>query len=492
MPIPQTEVVQSYLTNEVSQNRMVQCDMADSQEIHVSPLGIIPKKNRPGKWRLIVDLSSPKGGSVNDGINSDLCSLQYATVDMLAILVLQVGRGAFLVKADIKEAYHNIPVHPDDRPLLGIRWEGSTFVDNVLPFGLRSAPTIFSAVADAAQWMLVQRGIQRILHYLDDFVFVEADWASAQRAKGELCALFRTLGLPLEPSKLEGPDTCLTFLGIEVDRVRLQLRLPSDKLERLEEELRAARGRRTMFKRELQSLTGLLQHACKVVRPGRAFLQRLYALQSIGTAPHHNIRLNTTARADLVWWQMFVSKWNGMSMLFNPRVGEPDMEVVTDASGSWGMGGVCFPHWFLFEWPPELQRASIQVKELIPVVVAAALYGKDWRGKLVLFSVDNKAVVDIINSTHSKESHLMHLIRLLVFFACHYDFWFRAKHIPGQQNTLADALSRNNLVQFFLQDPPVLPQPSNVPLSLLALIAMDVAWTSTPWMELFRLSLQLE
>ena len=128
-----------------------------------------------------------------------------------------------------------------------------------------------------------------------------------------------------------------------MDTVRLQLCLPSDKLERLEEELRAARGRRTMFKRELQSLTGLLQHACKVVRPGRALLQRLYALQSIGTAPHHNIRLNTTARADLVWWQMFVSKWNGVSMLFNPRVGEPDMEVVHRRFGQLGYGWCVFP-----------------------------------------------------------------------------------------------------------------------------------------------------
>ena len=88
----------------------------------------------------------------------------------------------------------------------------------------------------------------------------------------------------LDPSKLEGPGTCLTFIGIEVDTVRLQLRLPSDKLERLEEELRAASGSRTMFKCELQSLTDLLQHACKVVRHGWAFLQRLYALQSMG--PH--------------------------------------------------------------------------------------------------------------------------------------------------------------------------------------------------------------
>ena len=71
-------------------------------------------------------------------------------------------------------------------------------------------------------------------------------------------------------------------------------------MKRLEKELKAARGRRTMLKRELQSLTGLLQHACKVVRPVRAFLQRLYALQSVGSAPSHNIRLNTIVRADIV------------------------------------------------------------------------------------------------------------------------------------------------------------------------------------------------
>lgn len=179
MPVPQTGLVQSYLANEVSQNRMVKCDVADGYGIHVSPFGIIPKKNRTGKWRLIVDLSSPKGRSVNGGIVSDLCSLQYATVDMLAALVLQVGQGAFLVKADIKEAYCNIPVHPDDRLLLGIRWDGNTFVDNVLTPGLRSAPIIFLAVTDAAQWMLGQRRIRRTLHYLNDFVLEEAGWASA-------------------------------------------------------------------------------------------------------------------------------------------------------------------------------------------------------------------------------------------------------------------------------------------------------------------------
>ena len=75
---------------------------------------------------------------------------------MLAELVLQMGPGASLVKADIKEAYQIIPVHPEDRQLLGIRWKGWVYIDRVLPFGLRSAPKIFSAVADAVQWMVHQ------------------------------------------------------------------------------------------------------------------------------------------------------------------------------------------------------------------------------------------------------------------------------------------------------------------------------------------------
>ena len=136
------------------------------------------------------------GGSVNDGIDWSLVSLKYPTVDHLAMLVRQVGRGAYLVKADIKEAFRNVPIHPDDRWLLG---GGVTYVDKVLPFGLHNAPKIFSAIADAAQWILVQRGVPHVLHYLDDFIVVESEQEAAIRARETLEVLFDTLGLPLEP-----------------------------------------------------------------------------------------------------------------------------------------------------------------------------------------------------------------------------------------------------------------------------------------------------
>lgn len=72
------------------------------------------------------------------------------------------------MKADLKEAYRMIPVHLHDQSLLSVEWNGVIFTDMALPFGLRSAPKIFSAVADALQWILVHKGVKTILHYLDD------------------------------------------------------------------------------------------------------------------------------------------------------------------------------------------------------------------------------------------------------------------------------------------------------------------------------------
>lgn len=90
---------------------------------------------------MITDLSHPRGRSVNDGVDPDLCSLSYSSIED----IIQKGC-ALLVKIDIESAYHLIPAHPPSRP-----WNGrgvSTYVDPMLPFSFRSANKIFNAVAD--------------------------------------------------------------------------------------------------------------------------------------------------------------------------------------------------------------------------------------------------------------------------------------------------------------------------------------------------------
>jgi len=213
-----------------------------------------------------------------------------------------------------------------------------------------------------------------------------------------------------------------------------QLHLLSRKLFQLKQELTHCLHRKSVTKRKVESLAGLLQFTAKVIRPGRSFLCQLYALQSIGSHPHHHhIRLNTTLRADISWWFLFAEHWNGISMLWDSHLLSPQFIMFSDASGYWGCGAVWMTQWFHLKWPAQFQALSIVVKEFIPVVLAAAIFGRQWQGHLIQFSVDNMLVVHILNSTYSKDPHLMHMIQVLVFLAAHT--------FGSEQNTLRENLT---------------------------------------------------
>jgi len=221
-------------------------------KVHVSLFGVIPKAD-PGKWRLILDLSSPRGNNVNDGIVKELCSLSYGLVDDIAT------RGALVAKFDLKAAYRHIPVHPDDRRLLGMEWKGGLYLETMLPFGLRSAPVIFNAVAEALAFIIRQRGVDGMDHYLDDFTLVEKP--RSQQCKRNLEVALATceeVGFRMAPEQTEGPTTSLSLLGVELDTELMELRLPQKKLLKLRELVEKLRQRKACTKRELQSLAGYL------------------------------------------------------------------------------------------------------------------------------------------------------------------------------------------------------------------------------------------
>ena len=135
--------------------------------VQVNRFGLVPKGHQPRKWQLIVDLSFPRGCSVNDAIEPEVCSLHYTLLDER---VVAMGRGTVLAKFDVQGAFCTIPVHPDDRRLLAMHWEGRIYVDKVLPFGLRSPPKLYNAVADTLLWILEKSDGVDGLHYLDDFL----------------------------------------------------------------------------------------------------------------------------------------------------------------------------------------------------------------------------------------------------------------------------------------------------------------------------------
>ena len=173
------DIISEYLQKELSLGRMLGPFSSTKllPPLQVNRFGVIPKGHNSGKWRLITDLSFPPGSSVNDGIDAAFCSMAYTTVDDVASLIADLGRGSLMAKVDIESAYRLIPVHLQDRPLQAIEWEGQLYIDPMLPFGLSSTPKIFNAVADALHWYLHQAGIQFLHHYLDDYIIIAPSYS---------------------------------------------------------------------------------------------------------------------------------------------------------------------------------------------------------------------------------------------------------------------------------------------------------------------------
>ena len=135
----------------------------------------------------------------------------------------------------------------------------------------------------------------------------------------------------------------------------------------------------------------------------------LLLLLSMASKPHHYIRLNSIVRADLQWWHCFLQHWNGSS--FFPLL-TPSIHIYSDASGSFGCGafGPTMES-FQLQWPTHWSLIDMAIKELVPIVVAAALWGSSWEGHHIRFHSDNIAVVPILTK-HDKRPSLESLFAL--------------------------------------------------------------------------------
>jgi hypothetical protein len=467
-----------------------------------SPIGAVPKKNSV-KLRTIHHLSFPYGG---DSVNSRIFEtekLAYGTVDDACDLIQLCGRGCLLTKLDVKSAFRQVPVRLQDQGKLGFHWQGKYYYERCLPFGLRSAPRLWEQYATALHYFLQKLlHIRHIVHYVDDFLFVHRNRSQSSAHDLAVAELHKTqaewfsgtmCGLALEPDKTEGPTTCLTFLGIELDTVSMTARLDAEKLAQLQQELSGWRvkvtptGQLTSSLQNLEVLAGRLGFAAKVVRPGRIHLRYIYqgiaALKAAGTPRRKECLLVPGVSHDVLWWHSFIEKWNGISVMYEAEWrAAPKLNIFTDACNT-GYGGLFGDKWIRGEWssqvrkaagfddsaPVDQQRRSMPYLELYSLVLAASTFGHLWHGLRITFQCDCDPVVYGINKGGSPSNLIMVLIRYLSLLAARHQFEYRAEWIQGEKNVLADALSRNLLDVFRQQLPsaevtgtPTVPLPSQL------------------------------
>ena len=390
-----------------------------------SPLGAVVRK-RATKVRRIHHLSWPAETSVNDGIPDEEAVISYDMFQRTVDDLIESGAGSLMIKLDLEQAFRHIPVRPADWHLLGFTWMCKFYYDIVFGFGLRSAPYIFNLFAEALHWIITRHIPARLRHYLDDFLGIFPPSTSASRvaaAKDWIMELGRTLGLRFQPEKTLGPVTCLEYLGLELDSIAMEARLPVAKLDILRDLLSEWLARPTCSLQQLQELAGYLQFVSQVIPLSRAFMHHIFRFMSSFRASCSWRRVPGPLHRDLDWWRDVASSWNGIRLI-NPKRAEA--HIFTDASGTKGIGGIFGSRWFSSRLPRRLRGRDIQYKELFAVLNALLCWGPDLSGKHVIFHVDNQAVVQALLNFSNRSTPVAELLRRFLNLTCRFDLSFSA------------------------------------------------------------------
>ena len=440
------------------------------EKLHCSPIGAVVKKD--GSCRLVMDLSQPRGLSINEGILKEEFSVIYSKFDDAIKLVWSAGRGCYMCKVDIRHAFRLLPGDPSDWNLLGYCWEGLFFVDTRLPFGLRSSPKIFNDFADLICWILQNKyGLWALIHYSDDFFLVCGQcYDSAVKQLEVLCQAFKDMGIPLALNKIVGPTTCIEFLGTGIDSELMMMFVTEEKYSEAVTNLRKWKGKRSCTKQQLLSLIGKLSYISKVVQPGRIFLRRLIHLSTTVEKLHHHVTLNLEAKADVDWWGQFLPSWSMSTLIPDTRsISSSDLLLYTDAC-NYGFGAIFGNSWIQGKFDGLSESHSIDFKEFFAIVAAVMTWGSEWAGKRIVFHTDNLPITSIWQSGSTPSKDIMTLVRKLYFVAAENEFSVSFKHIQGVHNPIADSLSRFQESRFRQLAPTADNNPSRMPPSVYNLL----------------------
>ena len=158
----------------------------------------------------------------------------------------------------------------------------------------------------------------------------------------------------------------------------------------------------------------------------------------------------------------------------------------------WGCGACWEDRWVKGSWDGMWKETNIATKELLPILLAVAMWGVFWQGNQVRVQCDNMAVVHIIAANSSKDATIMHLLRGLHFVSAYYNINLRAVHIPGSINICPDAISRNLLQVFFRENPQARRYPTPIPDCLWnVLVRTQLDWRSESWRGSLAASLSI-
>ena len=349
---------------------------------------------------------------------------------------------------DLKSGYHHVDIYPGHRKFLSFSWRFSDgavryFQFSVLPFGLSSAPYVFTKLLKplVKKW----RGEGKtIILYLDDGLGAAKSYDLAKIASLQIHADLLKFGfLPNEEKSHWEPRQDIVWLGTILNTAKCSIAATDKRIESLTSDLKSLLNDSLLHihVKKVAVVAGkIISLSHCVGNVTRLMSRNLYSVISSTLTWKDYVQLTDEAIVELHFWHNNVHKLNGIPLW--PVKDRPTTMVYSDASAV-GCGSFIAVENKVFQqnWSQTERYKSSTWRELTTVALSIDSLVNELRSQTVSWFTDNQNVVSII-SKGSKVPELQS-IALSIFQKCMTNnISLDLQWIPRDLSYAADEISK--------------------------------------------------
>ncbi len=407
-------------------------EIEDDSKGFLSALFVVPKKS--GGFRPIVNLKA-----LNKFVR-----YEHFKMEGLETVKNLVRKGDWMVKLDLKDAYLTVPILPAHQKFLRFVWRKRFYQFSCLPFGLSSAPRLFTKILKVVVAFLRERGL-RLVIYLDDILILNEDKLKLESDFSFVVSFLESLGFLVNWEKtVSDPSQSIEYLGVIIDSLSMRFCLPEDKVAKIKNLCSKILSKTLVSLKDLASVLGNLVWAISSV----PFAQAHYrALQNFYIRQIDHFRgdlsakcpLSDQSKQDLSWWVSYLDIVNGKP--FSSI--DPDIIIHSDAS-LMGWGACSNGITARGPWTSVDRDRHINELELLGAFNAIQCFAQQSHDVFIRIFLDNNTAVCYLNKHGGTRSQNLTTIAKAISNWCEpRGISVQAVYLPGSLNVIADKESRS-------------------------------------------------
>ena len=361
-----------------------------------------------GAWRPVIDLST---------LNVRVQQTSFK-METLQSVLLSVRPGDWMVSLDLKDAYVQVPMHPDSRKFLRFMVGGKMYQFKVLCFGLSTAPQVFTRVMAPVSAILHRMGV-RLRRYLDDWLLQASSRKQVLLALKTVLRLCRPLGIFVNWEKSQViPTQQMVYLGVILGSTAFRA---SPALKRVEKLLSIGNVFLSCVSQPVSSwleLLGVLSSMIQLVPGGRLRMRSLQlALWSQWDQVDQSqlVEWSPVIHQDLSWWLDRDRLVLGISL----EQVSPQLELWSDASDV-GWEAHLDEQVASGLWAPEDVELLINARELLAIERALLWFAPHLAGSSVAVFADNSTAISYLRNQGGTHSSFLNSIAQRILPTVHY------------------------------------------------------------------------